>query len=88
MAERSNAHDSKSCYAGMYTRVQIPFSAPQKEIYHQVYLFLFCIERLAGNLEFSRVHARSGKRISLSLPHDLSSDDALLRSNKIFLCAR
>ena len=28
MAERSNAHDSKSCYAGMYTRVQIPFSAP------------------------------------------------------------
>ena len=23
-----NAHDSKSCYAGMYTRVQIPFSAP------------------------------------------------------------
>ena len=154
MAERLNAHDSKSCYAGMYTRVQIPFSAPQKgicrkaylflfdlselerdlrvepfcesktlclvmlrqrntrwqspmlitsergappkaqipfsapqkEIYHQVYLFLFRIERLAGNLEFSRVHAKSGKRISLSLPHDLSSDDALLRSNKIFLC--
>ena len=28
MAERSNAHDSKSCYAGMHTRVQIPFSAP------------------------------------------------------------
>ena len=51
MAERSNAHDSKSCYAGMYTRVQIPFSAPQKRIYHQVYPFLFCIERLAGILE-------------------------------------
>ncbi len=29
MAERLNAHDSKSCYAGMYTRVQIPFSAPK-----------------------------------------------------------
>ena len=29
MAERLNAHDSKSCYAGMYTRVQIPFSAPR-----------------------------------------------------------
>ena len=31
MAERLNAHDSKSCYAGMYTRVQIPFSAPGNE---------------------------------------------------------
>ena len=30
MAERSNAHDSKSCDAGMYPRVQIPFSAPKK----------------------------------------------------------
>ena len=28
MAERLNPHYSKSCYAGMYTRVQIPFSAP------------------------------------------------------------
>ena len=28
MAEWSNAHDSKSCDAGMYPRVQIPFSAP------------------------------------------------------------
>ena len=41
MAERSNAHDSKSCYAGMYTRVQIPFSAPQKELCRLTYLFLF-----------------------------------------------
>ena len=32
MAERSNAHDSKSCYAGMYTRVQIPFSAPSQKM--------------------------------------------------------
>ena len=32
MAERLNAHDSKSCYAGMYTRVQIPFSAPKRRI--------------------------------------------------------
>ena len=31
MAERSNAHDSKSCDAGMYPRVQIPFSAPNDE---------------------------------------------------------
>ena len=30
MAERSNAHDSKSCDAGMYPRVQIPFSAPKE----------------------------------------------------------
>ena len=28
MAERSNAHDSKSCYGVTHTRVQIPFSAP------------------------------------------------------------
>ena len=41
MAERLNAHDSKSCDAGMYPRVQIPLSAPQKGIYHQVYPFLF-----------------------------------------------
>ena len=32
MAERSNAHDSKSCDAGMYPRVQIPFSAPKDEV--------------------------------------------------------
>ena len=32
MAERLNAHDSKSCYAGMYTRVQIPFSAPKRQV--------------------------------------------------------
>ena len=30
MAERLNAHDSKSCDAGMYPRVQIPLSAPEK----------------------------------------------------------
>ena len=30
MAERLNAHDSKSCDAGMYPRVQIPLSAPNK----------------------------------------------------------
>ncbi len=33
MAERLNAHDSKSCYAGMYTRVQIPLSAPTRRFY-------------------------------------------------------
>ena len=31
MAEWSNAHDSKSCDAGMYPRVQIPFSAPSSK---------------------------------------------------------
>ena len=41
MAERLNAHDSKSCYAGMYTRVQIPFSAPQKRICRKTYPFLY-----------------------------------------------
>ena len=30
MAERLNAHDSKSCDAGMYPRVQIPLSAPKR----------------------------------------------------------
>ena len=34
MAERLNAHDSKSCYAGMYTRVQIPLSAPRNKDRH------------------------------------------------------
>ncbi len=31
MAEWSNAHDSKSCDAGMYPWVQIPLSAPRKK---------------------------------------------------------
>ena len=30
MAEWSNAHDSKSCYVGIRTGVQIPLSAPIK----------------------------------------------------------
>lgn len=51
MAERLNAHDSKSCYAGMYTRVQIPFSAPQKvwqAIGSQAFLFypLYVVESI------------------------------------------
>ncbi len=29
MAEWSNAHDSKSCYVGIRTGVQIPLSAPK-----------------------------------------------------------
>ena len=56
MAERSNAHDSKSCYAGMYTRVQIPFSAPRKRKALCLPFFVAWI-RLAGSLELSRVHA-------------------------------
>ena len=59
MAERLNAHDSKSCYAGMYTRVQIPFSAPKKKT-GESRLF-FGVKRLAGNLAFARVHARRNK---------------------------
>ena len=39
MAERSNAHDSKSCDAGMYPRVQIPFSAPNKKPASAGFLF-------------------------------------------------
>ena len=60
MAERLNAHDSKSCYAGMYTRVQIPFSAPQKKDGFPVF-FLWREVRVAGTLELSRGHARSEK---------------------------
>ena len=30
MAEWSNAHDSKSCYVGTRTGVQIPLSAPNE----------------------------------------------------------
>ena len=39
MAERSNAHDSKSCDAGMYPRVQIPFSAPRTGRVRSVFFF-------------------------------------------------
>ncbi len=43
MAERLNAHDSKSCYAGMYTRVQIPFSAPKiRRPFMDVLFFVDC----------------------------------------------
>ena len=49
MAERSNAHDSKSCYAGMYTRVQIPFSAPQKRICRLTYPFLLSHRKVSRN---------------------------------------
>ena len=49
MAERSNAHDSKSCYAGMYTRVQIPFSAPQKRTPNKVSFFV-ALESIAEAL--------------------------------------
>ena len=48
MAERSNAHDSKSCYAGMYTRVQIPFSAPTKKDEFLLIFFCLCYEFRKG----------------------------------------
>ncbi len=56
MAERSNAHDSKSCYAGMYTRVQIPFSAPQKRHTENGMSFLF-IKMFLNILRFLSVRA-------------------------------
>ena len=44
MAERSNAHDSKSCYGVTHTRVQIPFSAPEKLVWtYPNELFLFAL---------------------------------------------
>ena len=55
MAERLNAHDSKSCYAGMYTRVQIPFSAPQKVIYLGVYHFLFDTNEIERDLRVGAI---------------------------------
>ena len=51
MAERSNAHDSKSCYAGMYTRVQIPFSAPQKKDMSKGISFFVCFIRIRKGFE-------------------------------------
>ena len=44
MAEWSNAHDSKSCDAGTYPRVQIPFSAPKPKncwFLNKLTVFLF-----------------------------------------------
>ena len=57
MAERSNAHDSKSCYAGMYTRVQIPFSAPKWRFFSDFslknrYFYIFLLKKLTLNLCF------------------------------------
>ena len=43
MAERLNAHDSKSCYAGMYTRVQIPLSAPRNKDRHLCLSLFHCL---------------------------------------------
>ena len=40
MAERLNAHDSKSCDAGMYPRVQIPLSAPKKSYRNDATFFV------------------------------------------------
>ena len=43
MAERLNAHDSKSCDAGMYPRVQIPLSAPTKRTFGNKSPFCYTI---------------------------------------------
>ena len=53
MAERLNAHDSKSCDAGMYPRVQIPLSAP-KHGFMQVLLHktVFLVDENKEKLEF------------------------------------
>ena len=85
MAERLNAHDSKSCDAGMYPRVQIPLSAPQKRICQQTYPFLLHIERLAGILELIKGSHEERKTSFLSPFLSLLSDNALLHRNKIFL---
>ena len=57
MAERLNAHDSKSCDAGMYPRVQIPLSAPQNKDKLWLILVLLYIkyrEGFEGGNHFAR----------------------------------
>ena len=55
MAERLNAHDSKSCYAGMYTRVQIPFSAPKEKVGITTHLFFWNKQLLERDLRVGAV---------------------------------
>ena len=57
MAERLNAHDSKSCDAGMYPRVQIPLSAPEKEVPFG-YLFFYCISFFERDLRVGAANER------------------------------
>ena len=61
MAERLNAHDSKSCYAGMYTRVQIPFSAPGNErlvaFCYKPFLLQKSPNTILTNIRYSATHA-------------------------------
>ena len=58
MAEWSNAHDSKSCDAGTYPRVQIPFSAPRKKT-DLFRLFLYCKVGVERKIALKSVHDRS-----------------------------
>lgn len=67
MAERSNAHDSKSCDAGMYPRVQIPFSAPKlrfytRKMYKTVFLYIFLCEHLHKNAFRGRFGEQFGEQ--------------------------
>ncbi len=71
MAERSNAHDSKSCYAGMYTRVQIPFSAPQKKI---GFVLSFFVGIKIYRKGFEGEAASESERFALYARHTILSD--------------
>ena len=66
MAERSNAHDSKSCDAGMYPRVQIPLSAPEirHPFWDALFLFTLIFERdlRVGDVCGSKQFALRGKK--------------------------
>lgn len=75
MAEWSNAHDSKSCDAGTYPRVQIPFSAPRKKT--DLFRLFCCKVRGRKSCVFKgsreeRITNKKNKR------RKLMSDDTLL----------
>ena len=57
MAEWSNAHDSKSCDAGMYPWVQIPLSAPRNKrlvaILLQVFFYVFLPNTILESVSYT-----------------------------------
>lgn len=76
MAERSNAHDSKSCDAGMYPWVQIPLSAPAKgEVFGSRFFALLC-PKIGKKREFCRLFA-------LIFVHDVRADNAHLSEKRM-----
>ncbi len=76
MAERSNAHDSKSCDAGMYPRVQIPFSAPAKSEVFGSRFFALLSPKIGKKREFCRFFA-------LVFVHDVRVDNTHLSEKRI-----